>query len=563
MSSSLSEHLPLLASAPDGIKKLRGLILELAVRGKLVPQDPDDEPASELLKRIAAGRSRLELDGTIKKSKALLSVSKSDGPFVLPESWGWVRLGTVLEMINGRAFKPTDWLTSGLPIVRIQNLNKLAAPFNYCDPRTVDERHRLCSGDFLISWSGTPGTSFGAFIWERGDAALNQHIFRCLLVGDGFRKDFLKLAVNSQLEVLIAQAQGGVGLQHVTKGTLEALALPLPPLAEQHRIVAKVDELMALCDRLEAEQADSEIAHDRLVETLLSTLSQSSGADDLAANWQRLAEHFDTLFSTEPSIDALKQTILQLAVMGKLVSQDPTDEPASNLLKRVAAEKSRLVMNGTIKKDKSPAAVPIESPFELPRGWQRARLGQVCSKITDGEHATPRRASNGHYLLSARNVTNEGIILGDVDFVPEDEFERIRKRCDPNIGDVLISCSGSVGRVALVDKDDAYSMVRSAAMVRPVAGGVAPDFLARCLRSPPLQIEMSAKSRQSAQANLFLGAIASLCIPIPPLAEQHRIVAKVDELMALCDRLKADLVDSRSRQARLADTLIAAALEAA
>ena len=370
MTVRLPDHLDLIAGAPGGIGKLRGLILELAVRGKLVPQDPNDEPASQLLRRIARERGRLETEGTCKKSKLAPLSRKNKQPLLIPSSWEFVFLGDVVDMINGRAFKPTDWLPRGLPIVRIQNLNNSQAPFNFCDPEAIADRHLIRDGDLLISWSGTPGTSFGAFIWERGIAALNQHIFRCIQVGDSFWKQFLRLAINSQLSVLIARAQGGVGLQHVTKGTLESLSLPLPPLAEQHRIVAKVDELMALCDRLEAEQADAEGAHARLVDTLLGSLTQSTDAAELAANWQRLAEHFATLFTTESSLDALKQTILQLAVMGKLVPQDPKDEPASELLKRNGKERAKLEAAGICKKSKAmPLVGEDEQPFELPEGW--------------------------------------------------------------------------------------------------------------------------------------------------------------------------------------------------
>ena len=239
MTAVVTDNLPLVSGAPNGIKHLRGLILELAVRGRLLG---DDENAT-----------------------AIDCLPNTDGPYVLPPTWRWVRLGDALEMINGRAFKPTDWVPAGLPIVRIQNLNRLAAEFNFCDESTVADRHILENGAFLISWSGTPGTSFGAFIWTRGRAALNQHIFRCKQRRPAFFEQFLRIAINTRLDELIAKAHGGVGLQHVTKGKLEALTLALPPLVEQHRIVAKVDELMALCDRLEAARAKREAARDRLV----------------------------------------------------------------------------------------------------------------------------------------------------------------------------------------------------------------------------------------------------------------------------------------------------------
>ncbi|MDZ4153808.1 restriction endonuclease subunit S, partial [Methylicorpusculum sp.] len=271
----LLQHFGRISEAPDAIPRLRRFILDLAVRGKLVEQDTNDEPAGELLKRIQNVKARLVNEGVIKKARPVTPVDVKELPFASPIEWHFIRLGDVLEMINGRAFKPIDWIASGLPIVRIQNLNNVHAPFNFCDPESIEERHLIRDDEFLISWSGTPGTSFGAFIWKRGLAALNQHIFRCIQIGDSYWPDFLRLAINSQLDVLISKAQGGVGLQHVTKGTLESLPIPLPPIAEQHRIVAKVDELMALCDRLQVTQTEREQSRDRLVAASLNRLNQS------------------------------------------------------------------------------------------------------------------------------------------------------------------------------------------------------------------------------------------------------------------------------------------------
>lgn len=314
---------------------------------------------------------------------------------------------------------------------------------------------------------------------------------------------------------------------------------------------------MALCDQLETQHTNAAEAHEKLVSHLFGTLTQAQSADDFSANWQRIAAHFDTLFTTESSIDALKQTLLQLGVMGKLVPQDPGDEPASELLKHIQAEKAKLIAEGKIKKSKPLEPITDEEKaFELPVGWEWIKCQDICFKITDGEHATPKRSAKGCYLLSARNVTNEGIILNDVDYVPLDEFERIRNRCDPNIGDILISCSGSVGRVALVDKDNAYSMVRSAAMIRPNTSWLLKEYIAALLRSVYLQNQMIKRSKQSAQANLFLGAISNLVLIIPPLPEQHRIVAKIDELMALCDQLKTRITAANQLQQKLADTVV-------
>jgi type I restriction enzyme S subunit len=179
-----------------------------------------------------------------------------------------------------------------------------------------------------------------------------------------------------------------------------------------------------------------------------------------------------------------------------------------------------------------------EIGFTPPNNWVITYLSNISPKITDGEHATPRRSESGYYLLSARNVTNEGISLSDVDFVPEDEFLRIRNRCNPDKDDILISCSGSVGRVAIVDEDNKYVMVRSAALVKLFHSNINNQYIAYALRSPYVQSQIIQKSKTTAQANLFLGKIKELLIPLPPLKEQKRIVAKVDQLMALCDALE-------------------------
>lgn len=257
-----------ISEAPDAIRRLRRFILDLAVRGKLVEQDWEDEPASELVERIQAERIRLVGAGALREREEMPPIKTDEVPFDVPVTWALVRLGQALALTNGRAFKPMEWSRAGLPIIRIQNLNDPDAPFNFCDI-SVSQKVHVTTGDLLISWSGTPGTSFGAHIWDRGHAILNQHIFRAELISDAFLPPFLKLAINSRLLELIDQAHGGVGLQHITKPKLERLPLTLPPVAEQHRIVAKVNELMTLCDRLEEAQAERERLRGRLLEAVL------------------------------------------------------------------------------------------------------------------------------------------------------------------------------------------------------------------------------------------------------------------------------------------------------
>ena len=204
------------AEAPEGVERLRELVLQLAVRGRLVPQDSGDESASRLLQRI-----QLEAKHA---PKSRVSVEyEQDIVSDMPYTWKSVSIGDAMALVNGRAFKPGEWSTTGIPIVRIQNLNDPSAPYNYCS-FSVAEKFYIDTGDLLLSWSGTPGTSFGAYIWNGGRAVLNQHIFRCEPRGEAFFVPYLRLAINSRLSKMIERAHGGVGLRHITKGKLQVSA---------------------------------------------------------------------------------------------------------------------------------------------------------------------------------------------------------------------------------------------------------------------------------------------------------------------------------------------------
>lgn len=543
-----------------GIKKLRELILELAVRGKLVPQDPNDEPASELLKRIAAEKAELVKQGKIKKQKPLPEISEEEKPFELPEGWEWTRLGFISNYGFCDKAEPED-VTPETWILELEDIEKVTSKLlnkvTFAERPFKSSKNRFSQGDVLY---GKLRPYLDKVIVANEPGVCTTEIIPITSYGN-ISPEFLRLLLKAPNFITYANSSThGMNLPRLGTEKAQHAVIELAPIQEQLRIVSRVDKLMSLCDQLEQHSLTSLDAHQQLVETLLTTLTDSQNADELTENWARISKHFDTLFTTEASIDALKQTILQLAVMGKLVPQDPNDEPASELLKRIAQEKAQLVKDGKIKKQKPlPPISDEEKPFELPEGWEWAQLQDICHKITDGEHSTPQRSTSGHYLLSARNVTNNGIMLDDVDFVPTYVFNKIRERCDPNIGDILISCSGSIGRVALVDRDDEYSMVRSAAMIRPNKN-LYIHFIENVLKSPLLQYQMVNRSKKSAQANLFLGSISALTIPIPPYSEQVKICEIISELFSYSVQLRTKISTAQQTQLHLADALTDAAI---
>ncbi|WP_444907295.1 restriction endonuclease subunit S [Microbulbifer sp. SSSA008] len=543
-----------------GIKKLRELILELAVRGKLVLQDPNDEPASVLLERIATEKSKLIKSKTIKKQNPLPEMNKEEEPFFLPQGWQWVKLGELVEMYNGRAFKSSEWDSSGLPIVRIQNLNNKQAEFNYFNGELAPQ-HRIKNGSFLISWSGTPGTSFGAFIWEGDEAALNQHINNCIFHSNETNLQYMKLAVNGCMNHFIDMAQGAVGLKHVTKGTLNNAILGFPPLSEQNRIVVKVDELMALCDQLEQQTEASLDAHQQLVDTLLATLTSAQDAEELKQNWARLSEHFDSLITTDYAVEQLKQTILQLAVMGKLVPQDPNDEPASALLERIAAEKEQLVKEKKIKKQKPlPGISDKDQQFELPTGWSLCRLGNLGYDLGGG---TPSKSNKEYWNGSIPWVSPKDMKLDYIykaqDSVSELALKETTAKEIP-IGSLLMVVRGmilshsfpvAITKTPLVINQDIKALVFT---------HIDENFLLLTMKALKPYILSQVDHSSHGTCKLASDKIWETIVCIPPLEEQRRIISQVNDLIKLCHKLKIYLDNAQSSKLQLSDSVIERAL---
>ncbi|MDF2941020.1 MAG: restriction modification system specificity protein, partial [Gammaproteobacteria bacterium] len=442
------------AASVHGIKKLRELILELAVRGKLVPQDPNDEPASELLKRIQAEKAKLIAEGKIKKAKPLPPITEEEKPFDLPHGWEWVRLGSTIEYINGYAFASSDFTSGGIGVVKIGDIQN-----GYIKTKSMstvsknilvglDERLKVKPGDLVIAMSGATTGKLG-FNETQEAFYLNQRVGKIHTYFTS--KKFMFFNLSSKIEDNLKKSFGSA-IPNLSTDQINAIALALPPLPEQHRIVAKIDELMALCDQLEAQHNNATDAHEKLVSHLLGILTQSKNAGDFNENWQRIAAHFDTLFTTESSIEILKQTLLQLAVMGKLVPQDPNDEPASELLKRIQAEKTKLVAEGRIRKDKPlPPIAKEEKLFALPQGWEWVRLGQIGNW---GAGATPLRSISSYYGGKTPWFKSGELTADFIDTSEETITDLALKECSLRLnqpGDVLLAMYGAtIGKAAIL-----------------------------------------------------------------------------------------------------------------
>jgi type I restriction enzyme, S subunit len=581
MRSFLTEHIAIWTTAQElkasnrgrsagnqsllGIKKLRELILELAVRGKLVSQDPNDEPASELLKKINREKARLVKEGKVKKQASLPEITDVEKPLKLPKGWVTTRLGNLMNLVSGQHLGPQEYSETNIEGM----VPYLTGPAEFGEQYpiplrfTVEKRAVALKGDILITCKGS---GVGKLNIANTEIAISRQLMAIQPI-DG-NPQYLKLLAES-LNKNFRENVVGIAIPGISREDVTEVVVNIPPLAEQHRIVAKVAELMALCDELENQQTNSNVAHETLVATLLGSLTDAENSNSFDESWQRIANHFDILFTTEHSIDQLKQTILQLAVMGRLVPQNPEDEPASELLKKINREKARLVNEGKIKKQVSlPEVTEDEKPFELPVGWEWTRLGN--SSIL-----------KGGFAYQSSKFLNDGVCqvirMGNIrpDYLRLDEnpvyiSETLGEGTSEYLiepDDILLTMTGTKGK-----RDYLYSLIitpdnlldrklflnQRLCIVRTF---LFPRFQNMVMKSDRLLDVIYSKSTGTAnQANIGMSAINEWVIPLPPLIEQQRIVSKVDELFALCDGLKERLIKAQTLQNQLAVAVVEQAL---
>lgn len=561
----LVQHFELMATAPSGVAKLRELILTLGVRGKLLPQDPSDEPASELLEKIQSEKDRLIEQGKIKRGKPLAEIPKQDEPFSLPHGWVWVRLNSLLQKI-GAGSTPLGgrevYVPNGVKFLRSQNvwndglrLDSVA----FIKPGTHAKMNGtvVFANDLLFNITGASIGRCAVVPSNFDEANVSQHVTIVRTVMPELNEFLHKVLISRHVQQTVMDVQVGVSREGLSIAKLGQFLIPLPPLAEQSRIVTRVEELMRLCDALDAKGELEAAQHAQLVQTLLGALTASTSPDELADNWQRVSTHFDLLLDRPEAIDALEQTILLLAVRGLLVSQDPEDEPASELLKKIREKKNRLIAEGTIKSEKPhPPTSRLGMPFELPKGWKWAQALELCSLITDGDHQAPPKADSGVPFLVIGDIRSGAVDLCRASrFVPLAYFDALDWGKKPQIGDVLYTTVGSFGIPVPVIEAKDFCFQRHIALFRPGVASIQ-GFLALVLGSAFVYAQAEKGATGIAQKTVPLSVLRGLIVPLPPLREQDRIVRRVESLRHLCADLRQRLSARQTTQVHLAEALI-------
>jgi type I restriction enzyme S subunit len=556
----LLAHYERIADAPDAMAHLRRFVLDLAVRGRLVPQDPCDEPASELFGRITAKAPR----NTKSKNRQF---DLSEPPFQLPSAWSWIPFGDIHELIRGVTYSAADVSeipTGGyVPILRANNIGPVLThdePVFVKQNRVSDDQY-LRAGDFMIALSSGSKNLVGkaAFVPKDYPEAFGGFCGVIRLI-DPTLQGITHVYLQSDLyRQSISAGSRGIGINNLKKEKISNLFFPLPPAAEQRRIIRKVDELMALCDRLEAARTEREAARDRLTAASLARLNVPD-PDTFHDDARFALDALPALTARADQIKQLRQTILTLAVRGKLVPQDPRDEEATELLKRTAVEIDTYSQEHGLTPTRAAPITDGEVPFVAPQGWKWARLSTLFRVITDGDHLPPPKSDDGVAFLTIGNITTGRLDFSGCRFVPTEYFKSLAPYRTPAKGDILYTVVGATyGRPALVETERQFCVQRHIAILKPTAA-MNLRFLVWLLASPLIYDQATRSTTGTAQPTIALRPLRNFIVPIPPLGEQHRIVAKVDELMALCDRLEASLTGAADTRTRLLDALLAEAL---
>jgi type I restriction enzyme S subunit len=559
----LLAHFERISEAPDSIARLRRFILDLAVRGKLVEQDTEDEPAAELLAAISSESQQVK---GRRKASPHSAGQVSDGPFGVPSSWEWTQLGAIGDWGSGSTPSrgrsdyyggATSWFKSGE-----LNDNKC---LRESDEKITHLALEQCSfrlnspGDVLIAMYGA---TIGKLAILGEEAVTNQAVCACTPCW-GVDTEYLYLFLLAQRDEFRLASEGGAQ-PNISKVKIVNTLIPLPPLAEQHRIVARVDELMALCDQLQAARQERQHGRERLVAATLQRLNQpaadpASFRQDASFALQVLPH----LTTTPAQIKQLRQTILNLAVRGKLVEQDPEDEPAEELVRLIADDKKLRMAERRIRAPRNAHSVNSEDvPLDLPPSWKTFPLGDI-SLVSDPNpsHRYPSYDGGTVPILSTQEFSGlDGWNPSTAKLVQREFHDYQVDSCNFEPGDIVFARKGRIGLPRFLPSLERYAFSHTVFIVKPLCG-VYPQYLLWALRRQAVVDWLTKEMNQNTGVpTLGKDKTERLPIPLPPLSEQHRIVAKVDELMALCVQLEQQLSQADQQRRRLLEAVLAEAL---
>jgi type I restriction enzyme S subunit len=571
----LIEAFDVVATAPRGVSLLRELIASLAIRGALCTQSAADASAETLLERIKKEREQLPGKARRNSTSTSNAVNKATTPFRLPRTWRWARFqDVILDSEAGWSpnceASPRSAGSWGVLKVSAVSWGEFRGWENKQLPADLPPRPQfeVRPGDFLISRANTAELVARSVVVgiPEPQLLLSDKIIRLRLSEHADPRFFnvVNNAADARNHYAVKASGTSSSMKNVSRDVILELPVPIPPLAEQHRIVARVDELMKLCDALEQNGRLADEQHEQLVSTLFDALADSDSAHALAQNWVRVAEHFDVLFDRPEAIDALEQTVLQLAVRGLLVAQVPQDDSAESLLSRIRSERSRLFSSGLAKRGRD--LIPVredEKAFALPPQWVWVRFDDLVradKPIAYGVLVPGPDVPDGIPFVRLGDLSlDRPQAQPEKAISPEVDAQFARTRLEG--GEILLGVVGSIGKLGVAPPTwKGANIARAVSRIVPTSL-VDKEFVLALLQSRFMRERFLGDTRTLAQPTLNIGLIRECPTPLPPLAEQRRIVARVDELRQLCAELRGKLTEAQSTQTSLANALTAAAGE--
>jgi len=480
-------------------EQLKASILQYAIQGKLVEQRSEEGTGEDIFNQLKPYHKG------IKPCKDELDFSSMD--FDIPESWTMVELNQIFDFVDYRGKTPTK-ITSGIFLITASNIKQGYMDYTRKEYISFEEyngrqsRGLTQKGDLLFTTEAPMGN---AALCDLDECSCGQRIitFKEYIKEATLPALFMYFILSPQFQRQLLDNCTGTTAKGIKAEKLKHFLLPLPPYEEQKRIVAKIEELLPYVDRY-------------------------------AAAYEKL-EQFNAKFPED-----MKKSILQYAIQGKLVEQRPEEGTGEELYKQIVKNRELLIERKVVKRDKrTETAIDTDAiPFDVPENWKWVTLGSILNKLTDGTHKTPKYTTDGIKFVSVKDMSNGVLSLENTKFISEEEHQELFARCNPEKGDILLSKVGTTGVPAIVNTPEQFSLFVSVALLKFDRECIDLKFLYYMLMSPLVQTQATENTRGVGNKNWVLDAIANTMVVLPPLAEQKRIVAKLEEILPLCERLK-------------------------
>jgi len=547
----------LIANAPGGVGRLREFVSRLAVQGRLVPQSDKDEPAENFLERTTVGLIRR----TSRRRLSAISADSGASRSGLPIGWTLTSLDRIAHPQAGFAFKANlfNQTGNGLPIIRVRDVG-ISTPATFYSGEYRSE-FLVDRGDWLVAMDG----DFRVAMWESSAALLNQRVTRLQFYSNEVNRKYICIALQFELRKLQG-VKNYTTVDHLSGAQIAEANIALPPMEEQARIVAKVDELMALCDQLEQHQQDRRKLQNALRQSILQALSSAESPHELQESWQRLQAHFGRLFSQPEDVRDFKALVLDLAVSGRLLPVPKASTPASTLIENIA--RARLAWAEEAEEQEKKEAVAMLKKLRtqritvpsapLPPNWCWASLLQVSQAVVDCHNKTAPYVDAGIHLVRTTDIRDGRMDLTKTRKISEETYAYWARRMPPKTGDIFFTREAPMGEAAIVPEGERVCLGQRTMLIRLFPELFSNRYLLYVMRSSSFQARMIEAAIGMMVKHLRVGGVEDLMVPVPPREEQNRIVEIVDRLFELCDHHADRIGNSLRVAANLATTTVAA-----